>query len=158
MWSLPDLARLNSEAATHRKRFERAVRTGRLDGKKISCEHAADDGENCSGSISCELWFDIFSDDPKGILVQCEYHRGQCGVPEEYFYCSDCGRTMVTHYTWERYNTIVDDEELCLPCACKRYTADPDNLAAAEPSDHRSLRLRPHAPGAPRDRRRDAGS
>jgi hypothetical protein len=75
MWSLPDLIRLNSEAAAKRKLLERAVRIGKLDGKKIPCDHADYDGHNCSGSILRTLWFDIFSNDPKGILAQCEYHR-----------------------------------------------------------------------------------
>ena len=34
MWSLPDLDRLNSEAATKRKPLEHAVRTGTLDGER----------------------------------------------------------------------------------------------------------------------------
>jgi len=127
MWCLPNIIQLNSEAASNRRKFERALHTGKLDGKTIHCKHADYDGNNCSGPTFRELWFDIFSDDPKGILAQCEYHRDHCGTPEGYFYCGDCGRTMVTNYTWELYNTIVDGEELCLACACKRYIADPDN-------------------------------
>jgi hypothetical protein len=127
MWCLPNILRLNSEAASNKRKFERAVRTGKLDGKKILCEHADYDGGNCSGPVSRELWFDIFSDNPKGILAQCEYHRDHCGTPEGYFYCSDCDRTMVTNYTWELYRAVVDGEVLCLPCACKRYIADPEN-------------------------------
>jgi len=78
MWSLPDLVRLNSEAAANRKRLERAVRSGELNGQSIRCEHADYDGDNCSGPISRESWFDIFSDTPKGLVHVCENHS-----PEE---------------------------------------------------------------------------
>jgi hypothetical protein len=135
MWSLPDLIRLNSEAATNRKHLERAVRTGKLNGKTIPCEQADYDGANCGGSISCELWSDIFSDDPKGILAQCEYHCDRHGMPEGYFYCCACGRTLISNYTWEKFNTLVDGEELCLPCACARYIADQQNWLLLTPED-----------------------
>ncbi len=135
MWSLPDLIRLNSKAAANRKRLERAVRTGNLNGKAIRCEHADYDGANCSSPISRELWFDIFSDDPKGILAQCEYHCNRYGTPEGYFWCGACGRTIISNYTWERYATVLDGDEMCLPCACARYIADQQNWLRLTPED-----------------------
>lgn len=122
MWSLPDINRLNSHAHDNRVALENAVETGYLNGEPLECECA---DESCTGELRRYLYYDIFSDDPKGIVTVCEQHDGYFGSPTEgYFICSDCARLMVENYTWERYSTIVDDEELCLPCAAKRYIAD----------------------------------
>ena len=78
MWSLPNIQRLNSEAYLNRSKLERAVQSGILDGKRLRCKY----GNNCLGQLSHELWYDVFSDDPKGIITQCEHHYGPYGIPE----------------------------------------------------------------------------
>lgn len=133
MWSLPDINRMNSEAAASAKRLERAVRTGKLDGKTLTCEHESDE---CSGKLYHHLWYDIFSDDPKGVLTLCEHHDGYYGLPDEgFFECDDCNRVMVENYTWEYYRVLVDDAILCLPCAAARYIAEDDNWIALTPEN-----------------------
>lgn len=101
-------------------------------GEPMPCEwHDHDSPSRCSGEARHYLVYDIFSDDPKEILTLCEHHDGYYGSPSEgYFTCADCGRVMAENYTWETYNVIVDDEELCLPCAAKHYIADDDNWIA----------------------------
>lgn len=129
MWSLPNIQRMNSEAFQMKKKFESAVRTGVLDRKRLKCEwHDHDTPSQCDGELRHYLWFDIFSDDPKGVLTLCEHHDGYYGSPSEgFFTCDDCERVMIEHITWEVYHTTVDDSILCLPCAAARFLADADN-------------------------------
>lgn len=136
MWSLPDITRLNSHAHDNRVALQNAVETGYLNGERLTCECAGWGRTDCTEEMRHSLYYDIFSDDPKGILTLCSEHDGYFGNPTEgYFTCADCQRVMVENYTWERYSTIVDDEELCLPCAAKRYIADPDNWIRLTPED-----------------------
>jgi hypothetical protein len=122
MWSLPDIKRLNDEATTKRKALQRAARTGRLNGKKLTCEWAGHDGE-CTGELYHYLWYDIFSDDPKGIVSLCDTHDGAYGDPSEgYFRCEACQRIVIENYTWERY----EQDGLCPRCAAKTYIEDED--------------------------------
>ena len=67
MWSLPDINRMNAEAAKESKQIERALKTGKHGGKKIRCDSAEYDREHCGGEVYLDPWYDIFSDDPKGI-------------------------------------------------------------------------------------------
>jgi len=133
MWALPDIHRLNQTAERESKKLERAVRTGRLDRKKLTCEWQDD---SCSGELRHYLWYDIFSDNPKGVLTLCEHHDGYYGHPTEgYFECEGCNRVFIENYTWEKYNTFVDDVELCLPCAAEHYISDDDNwIDLSEPA------------------------
>lgn len=128
MWSLPDITRMNSEAFQQNKKLERAAHTGILDRKRLKCEWEGH-YEPCEGELRHYLWYDIFSDDPKGILTLCEHHDGYYGSPSEgYFICEDCERVMVENYTWEHYDTMVGEcTMLCLPCAAARHLAEPDN-------------------------------
>lgn len=127
MWSLPDIQRMNSEAATNRKRLERACRTGILDRKKLVCEWANHDGK-CEGELRHYLWYDIFSDDPKGILTLCERHDGYYGSPSEgYFECEACNRVFVENYTWEIYSAYFHDAQLCLPCYAEQVLSVEEN-------------------------------
>lgn len=130
MWSLPDIKRMNAEAQTKAQTLEQQVRTNKDEnGEPLECTCAGwGSGDSCDGDVHGYLWYDIFSDDPKGIVALCEHHDGYYGSPTEgYFTCSDCNRVMVENYTWEKYNVVVDGEELCLPCAAERYIADDDN-------------------------------
>jgi hypothetical protein len=126
MCSLPDINRMNNEAAANAGGLEAAYETGALEGEKLTCEHEDD---NCTGALHHYLWYDIFSDYPKGILTLCERHDGHFGSPAEgYFWCGDCGRVMVENYTWELYYVLSDDGELlCLPCHAKRELRNLDN-------------------------------
>lgn len=134
MWSLPDIARLNSRASHLKVALQNAVETGFLDGTRLTCEHESD---SCTDDLQHYLWYDIFSDDPKGVLTLCERHDGHFGSPTEgYFTCDDCQRVMIENYTWERYETTTNDgESLCLPCAAERYIADEANWMELTPEN-----------------------
>jgi hypothetical protein len=142
MWSLPDIQRLNSHAQDNRVALENAVETGFLNGEALECECAGWGRTDCTGDLRHYLWFDIFSDDPKGILTLCERHDGYFGLPTEgYFTCDDCQRVMIENYTWERYSTYDEDacEVLCLPCAAERYISDDDNWLTLTPESVAAL-------------------
>jgi hypothetical protein len=140
MWSLPDIARLNSRASDSRVALQNAAETGFLNGEALECEHY---GDNCTDELRRYLWYDIFSDDPKGVLTLCERHDGYFGNPTEgYFTCDSCQRIMAENYTWELYylHDEATGESLCLPCAAERYIAKeeswieliPENIEAVD--------------------------
>src|SRR5262249_18851227 len=84
MWSLPDIRRLNTEAAsaTERKTILKAVHQ-QLDalGNPIHCDYCGSEAEDVS---PC---FDIFSDDAKGGVALCQEHINPFGsIPEGYFW------------------------------------------------------------------------
>jgi len=125
MWALPDIKAMNNEAAANAAQLKRAVKSRKLGGKKLKCE-CADWGScgTCEGDIHTYLWYDIFSDDPKGILALCDKHDGYTGSPlEGYFTCEECGRVMIENYTWERY----ESGGLCLNCLFDKNIGAPDN-------------------------------
>jgi hypothetical protein len=128
MWSLPDINRMNSEASKEKAKLERAAQTGRLDRKKLKCEWKGHDKNNvCEGELRKYLWYDIFSDDPKGILTLCERHDGYYGSPSEgYFECEQCNRVFIENYTWERYQAVHEGSSLCLPCFAYEVLHDED--------------------------------
>ncbi len=76
MWSLPNIKQMNSEAASQQKKFEKMLRSGKDGRKNIKCDH---DNDECSGEIRLTPWYDIFSDDIKGINAACEYHDDRNG-------------------------------------------------------------------------------
>lgn len=117
MWSLPDIVSMNAHAKTSRKKFERAVETGKIDRKVIRCEHCN------KKATSVELFYDIFSPDPKGVASFCDEHLDW--KHESYFECDDCGNTFVNNYTWEMYSVNTERGTLCLPCYAKQILADP---------------------------------
>jgi hypothetical protein len=127
MWSLPDIIRMNAAAVEEKSKFEQALETGILDGEKLECEWTGHN-EPCEGELRHYLWYDIFSDDPKGILTLCEHHDGYYGSPSEgYFECDSCQRVFVDHYTWERYCIEDEDGIYCLPCYAKWYLQREEN-------------------------------
>ena len=132
MWSLPDIARLNSRASDLKVALQNAVETGYLNGERLTCEHESD---SCTDEVRRYLYYDIFSDDPKGVITLCDSHDGYSGSPMEgYFTCAVCDRIMAENYTWELY--YVNDENLgqvCLPCAAERYIADEANWIELTP-------------------------
>jgi hypothetical protein len=120
MWSLPDISRLNASAAANANQLKREVKRKR----KPKCEHH---DCNCRADASF-LVYDIFSDDPKGILNLCEDHIGYSGDPAEgYFTCSHCQRVMVENYTWEYYRVESEGETVCLKCAAEAHFSDAEN-------------------------------
>lgn len=123
MWSLPDIAVMNSRAKAKKPLIEKAVGDGTDPdtGKAATCER---EDQNCSGRVRGEPWFDIFSDDPKGVVFLCENHSGDYDR-DEYFRCEDCERLMIDHITWERYVHDTPDGPICLNCYAKRVIDDP---------------------------------
>ena len=96
--------------------------------EKHNCEVCGWDGKEQPATYGY-LWFDIYSDDPKGVIQLCEDHNGYTGSPcEGYFTCDDCYRVLVENHSWELFYVIVNEcEQLCLPCALKRYLNDDSN-------------------------------
>ncbi len=127
MWSLPDIQRLNRERLETAKKLEYAVRTGVLDGKTLRCECGKND-KNCRGPLEHKLWYDIYSDSPRGIVTQCEFHRTRFGRPENFFLCRDCERWMTKTYIYALPFEIDEDGwPVCLRCAGERYVENEDN-------------------------------
>jgi hypothetical protein len=122
MWSLPDIRALNHQAKLDRATIEMLAKAGVAeDGSKLECLYSRDE---CEGQLHTHLYFDIFSDDPKGTVTVCEKHDGYYGSPAEgYFYCDDCGRVFIENYTWELYSF----EGVCLNCYRKSELRNPDN-------------------------------
>jgi predicted Fe-S protein YdhL (DUF1289 family) len=132
MWSLPDIEVMNANAAGHaaENRWEVLIGQGLgADGEPAVCECADWSGPECAGELRATLWYDIFSDDPKGLLWLCEQHDHYYGSPVEgYFYCDGCERTLIENYTWETYYRVVDDGEIyCLNCARELYLQEDKN-------------------------------
>lgn len=143
MWALPDIDRINKQAESRIFAAKAdAINKGlRRNETCDACEQTA---------IKAELWYDIFSDDPKGINLSCEDHSDG-GVEEGFFLCDGCNRIMILNYTWELYRvTQKDGSELCLPCAAKQYVADDTNwidLQGAFAVDFHTVRKAPHVIG-----------
>jgi hypothetical protein len=137
MWSLPDITRLNANAAAKAKKLKREAASKR----KPNCEFW-----KCSQQATRSyLVYDIFSDDPKDILHLCEQHDGFSGEPcEGYFTCNGCGRVMVENYTWEIYHVEMDGESLCLRCAADRHFSNTRNWI--DPKLVKKVVLAPYEP------------
>src|ERR1043166_4611527 len=112
MWCLPSISLLNQRAADNAPelyRQQRDLTDG--DGQSLKCGRC----EKAQASHAI-LYFDVFSDDPKGLVPLCE----GCEVGDDLFYCDDCGRYLVTNYTYELYGVASDDGIFCLNCHAKR--------------------------------------
>jgi hypothetical protein len=119
MWSLPNIAAMNARAAAQASKLRRAMRRG--PGKRQVC-----DVYGCGGkAFESVPWFDVFSDDPKGLIHVCTAHSAE--DVEEFFVCEGCQRVMIDHITWERYAVQIGNRTLCLKCAAEEYFADPAN-------------------------------
>lgn len=120
MWSLPDIKRLNDEAALRAKKDKKKTVKQLLRGKR--CEHCDE-----KATVLYE-YYDIFSDDPKGYIYLCEKHDGYYGSPDEgYFTCDDCNRVFVENYTWENYYHADEDGMICLNCFFDREIDNEEN-------------------------------
>lgn len=124
MWSLPDINRMNAQAATEKNAILQQTSTGKIGRKRIRCEN-----HEKKVATFIEPYYDIFSNDPKGIIAMCDecWEERGCPDPDEYFQCAICAKYVVDHYTWERYCTEVDEGTACLPCALGLYLADPES-------------------------------
>ena len=117
MWSLPDINKLNAHAAARAQQLRtEAARKRKPDCDIYGCSHRATDST---------LWYDIFSDDPKGVVHTCPEHSWE--DDPDLFRCENCERVMVDHYTWERYQVELNGDVLCLSCAAKRYFEESRN-------------------------------
>lgn len=140
MWSLPDINRMNEEATSGA--FKRKIRDELSGRSRLPCLIC----DKPSTKSSRQKWFDIFSDDPKGVVGLCKRHEEYYdSAPEGYFYCNSCNRLFIENYTWECYSH--DDDALgtvCLNCRAESYLADDDNwiplLSVGEGND------RPYSP------------
>jgi hypothetical protein len=111
MWSLPDLDRLNNEAARNKQGLTVQVRQP----ENYPCEVCA------NPATAGELYYDIFSNDPKGVIFLCDDHKNS---PQQgFFVCEICERLMIENYTCERY----EKDGMCLPCAAKLFFNSKDN-------------------------------
>jgi len=146
MWSLPDIAVRNSRAAAAKPGIHKAIES-RVDpetGKQAVCERESAD---CGGEVHGTPWFDIFSDDPKGVTFLCANHAGE--HDEDFIDCADCERLMIDHITWERYVHDTPDGPICLNCYAKRVMDDPKawvplTKARIDMVDFSLLRKAPH--------------
>lgn len=123
MWSLPDINRMNAEAATP---AAKGLITKQLRGRaKLECCMC----DKPATLRSRQEYFDIFSDLPKGVIGLCAKHEEEYGgIPEGYFYCNQCNRLFVENYTWENYFSESEDGEIiCLNCKAEEYVGNPDN-------------------------------
>lgn len=128
MWSLPDIKRLNFEAAMPSMK---AKLTKQVRGKAaLQCDFC----EKPATRASRTLWYDIFSNDPKGVFGLCKQHEEYFGgTPEGYFYCDACGRTFIQNYTWENYFSQNEEgDTVCLNCRAEEYVRNQDNWISLE--------------------------
>lgn len=133
MWSLPDINDLNARAKSCATAYNRESKL------KISAKH----GCECCGKPSTHhhKYFDIFSDDAKGVRHLCDEHYDNGSGDEGYFTCDCCGNLTIENYTWEYYRVEEGGETICLKCAAKNYFGDDDNLI--DPKDVKSVVLDP---------------
>ena len=85
MWALPDIIQMNARASANQKQFARQARL------KTSRKHPCE----CCGEPSVRhlKYYDIFSDDVKGVTHLCEDHD-QNGAGDEGFFENVCRRFL----------------------------------------------------------------
>ena len=150
MWSLPDIKELNKRAKASKKVLLKTIRTGKETGKGLECDYA--DHGDCEGAVRAIPYFDIFSDDPKGLIKLCEKHDGYFGSPAEgYFECGRCDRVFIDeNYTWENYYHVNDcDGRICLNCYARQVIGDARDPGwlktdGSEKVDFQRIRRAPH--------------
>ena len=133
MWVSPQAAATNARAREGKGRLEYCAQYG-IDPEtdKLATCMCADWGDDvaakCSGEVTPILWYDPFSDDPKGIIFLCEEHYGYYGNPTEgFFTCGGCGEVFIENYTWELYYVVDNGEIFCMKCYAENYIADVEN-------------------------------
>ncbi len=137
MWALPNINAMNARAASEASKLRGAIRRG--PGKRQKCQYYG-----CGArAIESAPRFDIFSEDPKGLVYVCAGHNPW--DVEGFFLCDECQRVMCDHITWERYQVELDGRTLCLKCAAEEYFTDPSNWI--DPRQVREVGISPD--GAP---------
>lgn len=135
MFALPDIVRLNEEAA----RIAKVGPQGECEG---CCDRPAD---------RLFEYYDPYSPDPKFVQLcdRCDdtwYENGG------YFYCERCDKCYIENYTWEPFITISNGELLCLPCRADLFFADEaawlTTEAEVEQLTFAGLRSLPHVDAA----------
>ncbi|HWX22420.1 MAG TPA: hypothetical protein VN578_21170 [Candidatus Binatia bacterium] len=117
MWSLPDINRLNANAAANAGKLRHeAARKRKPQCEIYGCKRRAKEST---------LWFDIFSDSPKGVVHTCSEHSAT--HDPDLFVCEGCQRVVLDHFTWERYQVQIGGVTLCLKCAAEAHFSDPAN-------------------------------
>ena len=130
MWSLPDIVAMNNAAHENARKLERASRTLKLNRKRLRCDYCE------KPAATAHLYYDIFSDDPKGLVALCQEHDDDHGsIPEGYFYCDGCNRLMAGNYTWELYHVCTDYGQFCINCYRENDLLDPDNWIPLSDAD-----------------------
>jgi hypothetical protein len=131
MWSLPDINALNARAKSCATAYDRESNPPKK--HKHACDHCG------KRAVHHRKYYDIFSDDAKGVLHLCDQHED---YQEGYFTCDCCGRFMVENHTWEYYRVSDGNGGVeCLTCAAKNYFADP--ASAIDPKLVRAVVLEP---------------
>lgn len=141
MWSLPDIKRMNriaSEAERRRAIHRQKRKLLGDDGQPAKCQV-----HGCGRKAEhAEYWYDVFSNDPKGVEFMCAEHAEERGCLENSFKCSECGRVFVENYTWERYVHDHDDgRSLCLNCWRDECLAQDENWIDLSAKDREALTL-----------------
>jgi hypothetical protein len=129
MWALPDINRLNATAEAEAPKLIELMKTA----ERAKCEDCGEEFDVHDEDAYFSLYYDIFSDTPKGIIALCPEHADY--RYDEYFICDECNRVMVDHYTWEVYRTSIGGIEVCLPCAAKIYLEQDENWIKLTPED-----------------------
>jgi transcription elongation factor Elf1 len=129
MWSQPDIVRMNADAEKSAPKLLKRMETARV----AECEDCGKKFNVHDEDVFFSLYYDIFSDDPKGIVALCKEHADE--RYDSYFYCDECNRVVVNNYTWEMYSTEMDGGQVCLPCAAKMYLQDGSNWLKLTPEE-----------------------
>lgn len=128
MWSQPDIVRMNANAKASVRTLREKQRKPETNECEIDYGHRDEALDSTPHPAAyAHEYYDIFSEDPKGLVFVCEDADEQGMWRESFFDCDNCNRLFVTNYTWENYSTEYDDATVCIPCALKLYMADEDN-------------------------------
>ncbi len=118
MWSLPDINRLNANAAAKAQQLRReAARKRKPQCGIYGCNHRA---------IDSTLWFDIFSDDPKGRDSRLrQAFMGRRPRPVSSVRIASASWWITTHKSVTELE--LNGDLLCLRCAARRCFDLPQN-------------------------------
>jgi hypothetical protein len=124
MWSLPQMDKINriAKSAAHKKAIRKALKN-----KKAVCDYHS---EQCNGDVHVQPYYDIFSEDEKGVVSICSYHENLYGSPpEDFFECCSCSKTYQSFITWERYDVHDEDGNVyCINCYRDKFLRDSSNF------------------------------
>lgn len=127
MWALPNIREMNRGAKSRGAKAQ--IRRALTRPETVECTECG-----THKAVSAQPYFDVFSDDPKGIVAMCERCEQDYGsTPEGYFTCEQCGRLFVENYTWERYEAYIESfGSVCLNCYRDWYLGDDEHWLALD--------------------------